>query len=674
MGKRGKSSKKDSRNPKRRHRDDGLVDPEDVNDEIDIFHKQRDVVPLDINGDAGDSDEDDEHPVFDLQDIDDDDHEEEEEEEDDDDIDDAQVSKFAAKIARQHKLLRAKFGGVEDEMNGEDDDEDEKEEKAPWGGIKSRYYGGDNRDFELHSSDDEAPMEEEDEVKEIQKERAKNLSIEDFGLEDAGEDENNRELTLEEISAKGKGGQLSLVSEEALDDLSTFEEVKKDLNALSKEEQMDVVHSSAPELVGLLSELNAALEELGSKVNPLLRKAKEGKIFLEGGMRYLEVKQILLLAYCQAITFYLLLKSEGHPVRDHPVLGRIMEIQGLLDKVKQLDGNLPSEWEEILKNKGAEMGQQLVRESAELVSDSGTKDHGPSLPEDTTNWPKVDTASSHDKKAVKLKHENDQVGMQSREMLKVRAALEEKLKQKGFFSSNIQKPDKTKKHLKPVNGQLETYNDFADDAMDVEGGAHGSSNGHASSQHSNKISQLLTAKQNKSKVVSGDDDLPKRDDIGERRRKHELRVLAGAAVKSEDDHGGEYDTSEDGRDISVEENGDTKDTEDSEDDFYKQVKKQRAAKLAAKAELYTRTSVQPSLPETVDGKRLITHQIEKNRGLTRQRNKSTKNPRKKYRLQSKKREKQRKGQVRDIRKPVGQYGGEASGINVGISRSIRFKN
>ncbi|XP_022743118.1 something about silencing protein 10-like isoform X1 [Durio zibethinus] len=685
MGKRGKSFKKDKRNPKRRHRDDDAVEAENVDDEIDVFHKQRDVVPLDMNGDVGDSDEDYEHPVFDLQDIDDD--EEEDEEGDDDDIDDAQVSKFAAKIARQHKLLRAKFGGVEDEMHGEeDDDEDEKEEMAPWGGIKSRYYGGDNRDFELHSSDDEAPMEEEDEVKEILKERAKNLSIEDFGFEDASEDETNRELTLEKISAKGKGGKLSLDSEEAVDDLATFEKVKKDLNALSKEEQMDVVHSSAPELIGLLSELNAALEELESKVNPVLRKAKEGKIFLEGGMRYLEVKQILLLAYCQAITFYLLLKSEGQPVRDHPVLGRIVEIQGLLDKVKQLDGNLPSEWEEILKNKGFEMGQNLVKENAELVSDSGTKGHGPSLvrdvqvaePEGTPNLLKLDSASNQNNKGVKLKRENDQVGVQSREMLKVRAALEEKLKQKGIFSSNIQKPDKTKKHVKLVNRQLETYDDFADDVIDAEGGARGLSNGHAISQHSNKITQLITAKQNKSKVVSGDDDLPKRDDIGERRRKHELRVLAGAAVKSEDDHGGEYDTFEDDGGISVkEENGDTEDTEDtedSEDEFYKQVKQQRAAKLAAKAEIYTRTSAPPTLPETVDGKRQITHQIEKNRGLTRQRNKNTKNPRKKYRLQSKKREKQRKGQVRDIRKPAGQYGGETSGINIGISRSIRFKS
>ncbi|OMP06661.1 Sas10/Utp3/C1D [Corchorus capsularis] len=440
-------------------------------------------------------------------------------------------------------------------------------------------------------------------------------------------------------------------------------------------ELLVLLFSSAPELVGLLSELNAALEELESKVNPILRKAKEGNITLEGGMHYLEVKQILLLAYCQAITFYLLLKSEGQPVRDHPVLGRIVEIQGLLDKVKQLDGNLPSEWEEILKNKGAEMGQKLVKESAGLVSDSGTRNHGPSLvgdlqPEDK----KVESASNHANKGVKLKRENDQVGMQSREMLKVRAALEEKLKQ-GMFSSNTQKPDKTKKHLKPVNGQLETYDDFADDTMDVEGAARGLSNGHAGSQQSSKVSQLITAKQNKSKVVSGDDDLPKRDDIGERRRKHELRVLAGAAVNSEDDHGN--DASEDDRGVSVEENGDTEDSEDledSEDEFYKQVKENRAAKLAAKAEKYTRTSEPSSLPETVDGKRHISHQIEKNRGLTRQRKKDTKNPRKKYRLQSKKREKQRKGQVRDIRKPTGQYGGETTGINVGISRSIRFKS
>lgn len=47
--------------------------------------------------------------------------------------------------------------------------------------------------------------------------------------------------------------------------------------------------------------------------------------------------------------------------------------------------------------------------------------------------------------------QHDQVGFQSTEMLKLRAALEEKLKQKRGLNSLLLKPDKSKKQLKPVN-------------------------------------------------------------------------------------------------------------------------------------------------------------------------------------------------------------------------------
>jgi hypothetical protein len=72
--------------------------------------------------------------------------------------------------------------------------------------------------------------------------------------------------------------------------------------------------------------------------------------------------------------------------------------------------------------------------------------------------------------------------------------------------------------------------------------------------------------------------LPEREDNGERRRKHELRVLAGAGIMSEDELAIESDKNDDM----------DEDAESSEDDLYEQVKQKLEAKLAAKAEIYTR--------------------------------------------------------------------------------------
>uniref|UniRef100_A0A2N9H7K8 Sas10 C-terminal domain-containing protein n=1 Tax=Fagus sylvatica TaxID=28930 RepID=A0A2N9H7K8_FAGSY len=449
------------------------------------------------------------------------------------------------------------------------------------------------------------------------------------------------------------------------------------------------------------------------------------------GVRYLEVKQHLLLSYCQAITFYLLLKSEGQPIRDHPVLARLVEIKSLLDKLmfvglrnalriqqptqdglvkggvtslcpgvhfihyelkgvrlqflidwnsdrggisfpnnmqlfnvcstkqtKQLDGNLPSELEELLNsNKGVEMVAKLGRENATLSSDSFTKDQGsyPSaetrettVPNDTAESEKVEPLKDNENKAGKCKHQSDQVGVQSMAMLKVRADLEERLKQEGILSSRAPKPDKAQKRLKPVNGRLVTYDDFDDDALDV--GLTRFSKGHASSLSSRMILEKGGGSTSSECWLELESNL--RMMLGMK-----LTILRLMGMLTWDVDMGDGDTG------------------DSEDEYYKQVEQRRAAKLAAKAEMYSRISaVPPSSPETIDGKRHISYQMEKNRGLTRKRKKETKNPRKKYKEQHKKKVNRRKGQVQEIKKPTGPYGGEASGINVATSRSVRFKN
>jgi len=62
-------------------------------------------------------------------------------------------------------------------------------------------------------------------------------------------------------------------------------------------------------------------------------KVKKGEIVMKGEVRYFELKQLIFLSYCQAITFFLLLKSEGQPVHDHPIIARLEEIKKLLDQV-----------------------------------------------------------------------------------------------------------------------------------------------------------------------------------------------------------------------------------------------------------------------------------------------------------------------------------------------------
>ncbi|KAJ1376111.1 Something about silencing protein 10, partial [Sesbania bispinosa] len=155
MGKRGKAqSKKYVKNTKTSSRyEHNAFSSDDMDDEIDAFHKKRDIVPLDVNGDAGESDEDDELPIF---------------------------------------------------------------------------------DFKLQSSDDEAPKEEEELALQIQREKAKSLTMEDYDLVDISEDKDNEKMTLKDASYKGKREIKSLDRDIAFR--------VEDLNALSKEEQMNIVY------------------------------------------------------------------------------------------------------------------------------------------------------------------------------------------------------------------------------------------------------------------------------------------------------------------------------------------------------------------------------------------------------------------------------------------------
>ncbi|KAL9245000.1 hypothetical protein vseg_018710 [Gypsophila vaccaria] len=231
-------------------------------------------------------------------------------------------------------------------------------------------------------------------------------------------------------------------------------------------------------------------------------------------------------------------------------------------------------------------------------------------------------------------------------------AVEQKLKEKtvsaGFVSNT--------KLRKTAIGKLETIYDFDDDVEQLKGATDDTVT------LSSKLTRVVPS--NRKKGVSGDDDLPARDNQGEQRWKRELRVLPSSDGGQ---LGNEPERLSDGRDVvdSVEVDG-------SDDDFYNSYKRQRDLNLQMKAMKFSRTAQEVSAANTtVDGKRSISAPMLKNKGLTRNRRKQ--NPRVSNRGKSDKAKKRRQGQVREIRKQTGPYEWEKTGINVRVTRSIRFK-
>ena len=112
--------------------------------------------------------------------------------------------------------------------------------------------------------------------------------------------------------------------------------------------------------------------------------------------------------------------------------------------------------------------------------------------------------------------------------------------------------------------------------------------------------------------------------------------------------------------------------EREEDAFYRSAKEKAARKKAKKAAKYKVESFPPQADEAADGKRGITYEIDKNRGLTPHRSKQLKNPRKKHRIRYGQALVRRKGQVQEVRERSAAYGGEASGVKSRVSKSRKL--
>lgn len=617
---------------------------------------------------------------------------------------------FSPTVARQAKALGAKLriaageGEIgEEEEEEEGDDEDGAARGARWGASKRAYYDADVVDME-GSDEEDALADEEAEAVRLQRAAAAALRPDDFGA-DEDEDETSSEEDDEEptLGARAAGG-------------AAVEAIARDDDAAAA-----AVRQDALELSALLDELRAVLGEVRGRLGPLLREVRQGELATAEGVSYLEAKHTLLVHYAASIVFYLLLKAEGRPVRDHPVIKRLVEVRSYLEKVRPVDKRLQYQIEKLLAaaaaaqgagDEGGAAGEELrhgPRPEA-LVAVGGPRGAAAAAEGDDGVYrpPRLNPVSMElegereggagrrerrkeemtarraarsslvQELAAELTGAPEELGagaplgmdtvaaLRQRQRLAARDAVEEELMVRVPLSRQERKQLKAQRR-EGLSGKA-LLDDFADDVADLVGlgGPGGASGGggvgefgrHRANQKFGADLAAQAAAAARRNPRSGDDDLPARESLTDRRAKMDgSRAQAALSYPDEDAPDG----------------GKKRRAGGEEDAFYTAAKEAAAAKKRARQEDRAPAELLPPAEDpTAEGARRINSAIDKNRGLTPHRKKELKNPRKKHRVKFAEAGVRRRGQVQEVREQGGAYGGEGTGIKARVSKSVKF--
>ncbi|KXZ45808.1 hypothetical protein GPECTOR_50g602 [Gonium pectorale] len=700
----------------------------------------------------------------------------------------AELAKHAKALGQKLKLQRR-----------EDDDEDDEEQEGKgadvtdrlWGANKRAYYDADTAEA---ASDDEAVQLEEQEALAMQRARAAKLAAADYGLEDEededeededeDEDEEEQDATMGKLAAQAAGAAGKRAQKKGQHQEGgagagargpvTVEEVEKDLSALGDEGRMAALLADAPELLSLLNDLQDSLAEVRHRVAPLLTELKDGGLGTSEGLSYLEAKHLLLITYCTHIVFYLLLKAEGRPVRDHPVIARLVELRAYLEKIRPIDKQLAYQIDKLLK------AAQLASSAAPAAEANGRPADGADEQEaagpgpgsvaaaaadgDTLRYgprpdalvPKVKTAggaaaggaggegepagvyrppkitpvsmeldaqrakggqaatevlSAQERRRLKeLKSKasrsdtlralaaelagapeeeraavaglDSAAALRTRAKLEARAAVEEDMFVRVPLSKDEAKKLRQQRRAGMSGaGLMDDFGDEVADLVDMTRGSAGAA-GEPGTARGSALNDLFARHKVSQKFGTdhpsltkrphgGDEDLPLREPLHERRAKFDAAVARrGARAGGSDDDGGdaEYDLGGGAK------GGKKRRVAGEEDDFYAQAKADAASRKKARSEAHRAPALAPPAPDPMaEGARGITDEIQRNRGLTPHRRRDQKNPRKKNRMKFEKAMVRVKGAVQPVRKPEAvAYGGEATGIKTKVSKSRKL--
>ncbi|KAF8059680.1 hypothetical protein HT031_005088 [Scenedesmus sp. PABB004] len=600
----------------------------------------------------------------------------------------------SAQLAKQARFLEQRLRLQAGESS--DDGDDDAPPAGPglrerlWGANKRAYY----QDGDAEGSDEEAAAAEEEEVRRLQAQALEGAADDDYALPGAAAPGTRR---------RGAGGAAEQQQQQQPGGVAV-EAVEKDLASLTAEQQLAVVMADAPELLSLLEELKACLAEVRGRVGPLLREVGGGGLATAAGLSYLEAKHLLLLQYAMCIVAYLMLKAEGRPVQDHPVIGRLVQLRAYLERVRPIDKQLAYQIDKLLRATAAAQASADADGAGAGAGAAGGGDddalrHRPRpgrlipkapLPGDAAaaeagvgvyRPPRLNPTAMEEDRALSGKEmrrlreaqrraqrssamrelaaelagapdevRDEQPGFDSaaavaaRQRLEARAAEEEELMLRVPLSKAEARKLKAQRRA-GLSGAA-GLTDFADDVADLVAASGGGGGGLGALLGKQRAGQQFgadLASLDKG-LRSGDADLIPRKPISERRAAFDATAARRAAAA-----GGGFDDDDDGGGGG---GGGRKRAAPAgeEDETYAEAKAARAAAKAAKRAKHAAPGLAPPLADpAASGQRKITYEIEKNRGLTPHRRKDLKNPRKKHRIKYADAVVRRKGQVAGVR-------------------------
>ena len=617
-------------------------------------------------------------------------------------------------LLKQAKAIKAKLDiergedGSSSEGGSDDSDDDSAEgaddRERGWGSKKRSYYDADNVDME--GSESESDLEaEEAEARRLQREIMGNLAEEDF-----------------------RGGLHSDEDDDALDDDDDDARDSEERNQSSDEEFADLrasaIRQDALELKALLGELRTSLSEIRSRLAPLLAELRAGKLGTQQGVSYLEAKHVLLMHYVANLVFYLLVKAEGKSVKEHPVIARLIEIRGYLEKARVIDKKLKYQIEKLLMAadgtprpevsfKDNVDGVAKPRPGALMVDDDDVVDDvdgdttttatayrpprlNPISMELDASPPPTDPLSptpptSKDRRkhlnasrkasrsqyiqevaaelagAPEEKKMGVPVGMDTadalrhRQKLAARAEVEEELMIRVPLSKDERKKLKAQRRA-GLSGKA-LLDDFQDDLADLVGSGAGSGNdpGVDARFSKHKTNQLYGADMSL-QTAKKNNNASGDADVPERASLRARRATMDGirAKQSLSSRAISYEPAEPSGTL--------------ETDFYRSAKKATESRKRQKQAANAPDALLPPMAEpTGTGARKIGTAIEKNRGLTPHRRKDLKNPRKKHRIKFAEAKVRRSGAVQKVKDGAGGgYEGEMTGIKSRVSKSVKF--